>query len=120
MGRYYSPAAMLIFLSIAVYTCRVSSNGCAAYQEDEELRKARLEQLKGSIMAQLGFAKPPVPETDDEVIPATLEEEKVQNKTIEEYWDMLEGTTSHPKCRTDDFYAKPISSFIGSMSPTEG
>ena len=121
MVHYYSSVVIIIiFLSITVYNCGVSSNGCATSQEDVELRKARLDQLRGNILAQLGFAEPPQPEENVGIIPLTNEEEKKQNKTREEYWKLVEGTSSEPKCITDGFYAKPISTFVGSISPTEG
>ena len=114
---------MLLFLSCAVHHRIASCSGCAASGlDDAEVRQARLEQIKGNILAQLSLD---LPEGGEDVNPTQtplelLELEKEYNRTIKEYWDLMEETTPELKCTSDEFYAQPISSFIGDMAPTEG
>lgn len=90
-------------------------NGCTS-RNVEELRQLRLEQLKTNILAQLGFTEPP-----QQPPPATQPPPQEQDNEIEHSYQQLvqDASTSEAKCTSGDFYAKPINSFIGVLSPAE-
>jgi hypothetical protein len=81
----------------------------------EELRKLRLEQLRNSILAQMGYTE--VPEAP--VPPPTKDD--IDAGILDDYEDLTSNAaTAEAKCNSGDFFAKPINSFLGFLSPVEG
>lgn len=102
-----------ILLTLLISGTLSNQQQCLTPRTIEEIRNLRLEQLKNSILAQLGLTEPPQNSSSAPNI-------TVDPTTEEEYNQLVnEGSVSTARCY-DDFYAKPIQSFVGIMSPAEG
>ena len=103
---------LLLILQVSLL-CRATDNSCTVSHNVEQLRQIRLEQLKSNILAQLGFTEPPVAPPEEEGSGSPIEQDSD--------YDQLESESiPEPKCTSGDFFAKPINSFVGVLSPTEG
>ncbi len=110
--------ALFLLLGSLALVCE--SSNCSASML-EELRQVRLEKLRENILAQLGYTEDPVAGEGDVVLPLTAEEEQQDLMVEREYFDLINSSFSESKkCNADEFYAKPITSFIGTLSPTDG
>ena len=88
---------------------------CNATHTPEEIRKLRLEQLKQNILAQMGYTEPPTVPADAGLPPA------LDGNILDDFEELTAAAaTSEERCISGDFYAKPINSFIGVLSPAEG
>lgn len=118
------PTLLLLFSVSLLTWCHASEENenctsCTASHTPEELRQLRLEQLKQNILAQLGYTEPPVVPADAGPPPAAGD---LDIGILDDYEELTSTTaaSSEAKCISGDFYAKPINSFIGVLSPVEG
>ena len=82
--------------------------------DDEELMKQRrIQTLRNSILAQLGVSDSDQ-ERSSEPLPGE-EEMKETFNALRSASASLEREKDQ-RCHSDDFYAKPVSSFVGIMS----
>ena len=112
------PACLAACLLAACVPC-VRSQSCNL-NNAELLRQRRMRTLRTSIMAQLGLnGQPtPVPTSTPNVTSAPPNSEAV----LETYRALRSASASlererERKCHSEDFFAKPITSFVGSMTP---
>ena len=104
-------------LLVSLVWSRVECSGCSKSFLSTELQKSRLEQIKGNILAQLGSFEPA---RADAALPS-IEEQRKQNETIARYHELIQqGIPPEPKCVSEEFYAKPVTTFTGVMSLNEG
>ena len=106
-------AAILLFASSQLAPLSRATESCGSLAE-EELIKKRIESLKVNLLAQLGISGVPAPLPENATIPAPA------NATLEEYGAIVNASKNieenrEKKCVSDDFYAKPVSFFSGSM-----
>lgn len=118
-----SLSVSVLLLSLSLLSSASEDNAtcssCNAAHTPEEIRKLRLEQLKRNILAQMGYTEPPeVPA--DAGPPPTLRD--LDADILDDYEELTSAAaaTSEERCISGDFYAKPINSFIGFLSPAEG
>ena len=85
----------------------------------ELLQQRRLRQLRANIIAQLGLEEEPTNTPNiTSAPPSSVELEKAMAT-----WNALRSARAsmereqERKCRSDDFFAKPVTSFVGNMSP---
>ena len=108
-------SSQLLLIILSPLLCRADDNGCTVSHEVEELRQLRREHLKNNILAQLGFTEPPTP--------PPLEEggstPEVDSEVVDSY-NHLSDPFTDSKCTSGDFFAKPIKSFVGVLSPAQG
>lgn len=118
--RKISPISAIFFvLFLTQYNPAVDSISCSA-GNSELLRQRKLDTLKANILAQLGFIDlPPAPNaTEEETVT-----ENPQNEAVREAFHVLMNASKsldaarEKQCGSRDFYAKPVSSFTGIMSP---
>jgi hypothetical protein len=85
----------------------------------ELMKQRRIQTLKNSILAQLGVSDA-AQEADNEPLPGE-EEMKATFNALRSASASLDRE-KEKRCHSDDFYAKPVSSFVGvvseGMSPT--
>ena len=117
MLNYIFPLVILLkSCSIAL----VEGGGCTKSLEGPELEKSRLQHLKDSIAAQLGSFEPP--RTD--LPPPTAEQQRQQDEIMQQYLELVSQGQSReeetPKCLSEDFLAKPVTTFTGTIAPSEG
>lgn len=106
----------LLLIVLVSLLCRADDNGCTISHDVEILRQLRRDQLKNNILAQLGFTEPPptmVPPPED----PTAED---PDSDIVDSYNQLSDSFIESKCTSGDFFAKPINSFVGVLSPAEG
>ena len=104
----------LCWVLLVVWWCGAASSSNSCLLNDEELMKQRrIQTLRNSIMAQLGVSDP-APEGGDEPLPDE-EEMKETFHALRSASASLEREKEQ-RCHSDDFYAKPVSSFVGIMS----
>ena len=109
-------------LYLALLTCSLAAGWsagqeCGSHSKDE-IRELRLEHLKTNIRAQLGLAN--IPEPPDDVPYPT--EEDIEPELLQSYNQIIavsKDVDATQKCTSDDFFAKPINSFIGHFSEGE-
>lgn len=83
----------------------------------ELMKQRRVQTLKNSILAQLGVTDPGE-STDDEPLPG--------EEAMKETFNALRSASAslerekERRCHSEDFYAKPVSSFVGIMSEGTG
>lgn len=105
---------LLLILSVSL-SCRAQDNSCTSSHNVEELQQLRLEHLKTNILAQLGFTEPPELPPEEEPTPGPTPDD------IADSYNKLETyTDADAKCTSGDFFAKPVKSFVGVLSPAEG
>lgn len=79
----------------------------------ELMKQRRIQTLKNSILAQLGVTDPGET-TEDEPLPG--------EEAMKETFNALRSASAslerekERRCHSEDFYAKPVSSFVGIMS----
>ena len=104
----------LAWLLPAIILCAQTVESSSCMLNDVELMKQRrIQSLKKSIMAQLG-----VSEADQEVGNEPLpgeEEMKATFNALRSASASLDREKER-RCHSDDFYAKPVSSFVGVVS----
>ena len=106
-------AALLLFSSSHPQLSARAQSQCGGLAEDELIQR-RIDSIRLNLIAQLGISD--VPETTPEnvtVAPPT-------NATLEEYSTLVNASKSieesrEKKCVSEDFYAKPVSFFSGSI-----
>ena len=103
----------LYLLLVAVYFGAVNSSSSCQLNDVELMKQRRIQTLKNSILAQLGVSDPS-PGTDTEPLPGE-EEMKETFNALRSASASLEREKEQ-RCHSDDFYAKPVSSFVGFMS----
>ena len=85
----------------------------------ELLLQRRLRKLRANIMAQLGLEEEPTGTPNVTSTPPSPVEMEAAMAT----WNALRNAKAsmereqERKCRSDDFFAKPVTSFVGTMSP---
>lgn len=107
-------AALLLFSSSHSQLSARAQSQCGGLAEDELIQR-RIDSIRLNLIAQLGISD--VPETTPEnvtVAPPT------NNATLEEYSTLVNASKSieesrEKKCVSEDFYAKPVSFFTGSI-----
>lgn len=99
---------------VTVLACLMLSSRSAAQsgdcnsQDSDQLRELRLEQLRHNIRAQLGITNiTEPPEGVDYPTEKDLDPELLRS------YERIADVEASSRCTTDDFYAKPINSFIG-------
>ncbi len=94
--------------------------GCML-NDAEMLKQRRLRNLKTNILAQLGISEPELERNktaSQTPTPSPAEEEAVR-----ETFEALRNASvslereKERKCSSDDFFAKPVTSFVGLMQP---
>lgn len=103
---------------LLISLCRADDNGCTVPHNVEELRQLRLEHLKTNILAQLGFTEPPMIPPPEEETASTPQE--LDSDIVDSYNQLESDSFTESKCTSGDFFAKPINSFVGVLSPAEG
>ena len=85
----------------------------------ELLLQQRLRKLRANIMAQLGLEEESTNTTNVTSTPPSSAEMDAAMAT----WNAMRSAKTsmereqERKCRSDDFFAKPVTSFVGTMSP---
>jgi len=111
-----------LFVVLLVKSCTITlieSGGCTKSLHTPELEKSRLQHLKDSIIAQLGPYEPP----RIDLPPLTYEQQKEREEVREKYLELTRQGRSQPetpKCLSEEFLAKPVTTFTGNIAPTEG
>lgn len=110
-------AALLLAASILVESQSSSCN----LNDAELVRQRRLRNLKANILAQLGVD---ISEGINNTIPiSTASGSPVSEESVRETFEALRSASAslererERKCRSDDFFAKPVTSFVGVMAP---
>ena len=85
----------------------------------ELLRQRRMRTLRASILAQLGLNEQALSTPNVTSTPPSSETDAV---VMETYRALRSASASlererEKKCHSEDFFAKPITSFVGSMTP---
>lgn len=104
-------ALLLLFSSHLQQAAHAQSCGM---QTEAELAQRRIDSLRINLNAQLGISQ----ETQN--IPENATVAPPSNATIEEYIALVNASKSieenkEKKCVSEDFYAKPVTLFSGSM-----
>lgn len=109
---------IVVLFSMAMFCQATENNSCTscnASHTPEGLRLLRLEQLKQNIFAQLGYTEPPEAPADAGPPP------EIDTDILDDYEELTSAAAdSETKCISGDFFAKPINSFVGVLSPVEG
>ena len=84
----------------------------------ELLRQRRMRTLRANILAQLGLSEEPTVTPNITETPPNSETDGL----LETFRALRKASASmererERRCHSDDFFAKPITSFVGSMSP---
>ena len=90
------------------------SSSCGSLS-DAELVEKRIESVKVNFFAQLGITA-----EEESAVPENATVSPPTNATLEEYTALVNASVTieknrEKKCTSDDFYAKPVSFFAGSM-----
>ena len=94
--------------------------GCSDADE-AFLKQRRIESLRANILAQLGMAD--ISQETANSTNTTDEPPSEEDENVRQAYEALVNATkglesSRSKaCQPQDFYAKPVTSFIGSMTP---
>lgn len=108
-----------MFLSLQLLLCAATEDNAectsCSNHSPEEIRQLRLDHVKQNILAQLGYTEPP--EVPDDAPPP----EEISTDILDDFEELTSAAAdSEAKCISGDFYAKPINSFVGVLSPVEG
>lgn len=103
-------APLLLF---ALSHLRLAESQCGGLSEAELIQR-RIDSIKLNLIAQLGISETP------ETVPENVTVSPPTNATLQEYSALVNASKSieesrKKKCVSDDFYAKPVSFFSGSM-----
>lgn len=104
-------AALQLLILVSSHIGANASQSCGSLSE-AELIKRRIESVKLNLYAQLGITQEEIPENATVAPPS--------NEMLEEYSALVNASMTieenrEKKCLSDDFYAKPVSFFAGSM-----
>ena len=104
---------LLIFVSSHLRPTANAAQSCGSLTEAELIQR-RIESVKLNLFAQLGITE------EEESIPENATVTPPTNATLEEYSALVNASKSieenrEKKCLSEDFYAKPVSFFAGSM-----
>jgi hypothetical protein len=103
----------LYWLLVAMWFGAVNSSNSCQLNNAELMKQRRMQTLRNSILAQLGVSDPS-PANNTEPLPGE-EEMKETFNALRSASASLERE-KETRCHSDDFYAKPVSSFVGFMS----
>jgi hypothetical protein len=103
----------LYWLLVAMWFGAVNSSNSCQLNNAELMKQRRIQTLRNSILAQLGVSGPS-PANNTEPLPGE-EEMKETFNALRSASASLERE-KEARCHSDDFYAKPVSSFVGFMS----
>ena len=107
-----------MLVSLLLVSRHVASQVCSAANE-ALLKQRRMQSLRSVILAQLGMTEPP----------PVGEKRPPSPEIMEAYRAITEANLARKRvrdqtCRDRDFYAHPINSFVGTLTPlpinTEG
>ena len=101
--------AVLLLLLLSLIA-KVAMSQLCSVQEEEIMMRRRLQSLRVHILAQLGMTEPPPRMNITTPNPEILE----AYKALTEATDSREREKE--KCQSEEFYAQPINSFVGTMS----
>ena len=104
---------VLACLLPAVLVMWVEASPSCLLNDAELMKQRRIQTLRNSILAQLGVSDPQ-PEVDSEPLPGE-EEMKETFNALRSASASLEREKER-RCHSEDFYAKPVSSFVGVVS----
>ena len=101
-------------LLVLVISSANASQSCGSLSE-AELIKRKIESVKLNLYAQLGMT-----EEEQLSIPENATVTPPSNETLEEFRALVNASITieenrEKKCLSEDFYAKPVSFFAGSM-----
>ena len=104
-------ATLQLLILVSSHLGANASQSCGSLSE-AELIKRRIESVKLNLYAQLGITREEIPENATVAPPS--------NEMLEEYSALVNASMTieenlEKKCLSDDFYAKPVSFFAGSM-----
>ena len=108
-------AALQLLILISSHLSADATQSCGSLSE-AELIKRRIESVKLNLYAQLGITL-----EEQQSIPANATVAPPNNETLEEYSALINASMTieknrEKKCLSEDFYAKPVTFFAGSMS----
>ncbi len=92
--------------------------GCML-NDAELLKQRRLRNLKTNILAQLGISEPELQQN----VTATPSPAPAEDEAVLETFEALRNASAslekekERKCSSEDFFAKPVTSFVGLMQP---
>ena len=104
-----------LFLGMLLSAHAIEATSCML-NDAELMKQRRINTLKNSILAQLGVSEPQQG-TASETLPGE-EAMKATFNALRSASASLEREKER-RCHSEDFYAKPVSSFIGVMSEGE-
>ena len=100
-------------LLVALWCGGVDSSNSCQLNNAELMKQRRIQTVRNSILAQLGV-NDPSPANNTEPLPGETE--------MKETFNALRSASANlerekeQRCHSDDFYAKPVSSFVGFVS----
>ena len=103
----------LCWLLVAMWLGAGNSSNSCQLNDVELMKQRRIQTLKNSILAQLGVSDP-APQANTDPLPG--------EERMKETFNALRSASAslerekEQRCHSDDFYAKPVSSFVGVMS----
>lgn len=109
--------AITCLLAVAVHT---HQQGCML-NDAEMLKQRRLRNLKTNILAQLGISEPEL--QLNRTASQTPHPNPAEEEAVLETFEALRNASvslekeKERKCSSDDFFAKPVTSFVGLMQP---
>lgn len=103
---------LVVRLLLLSLIAKVTVSQLCSLQDEELLKRRRLQGLRAHILAQLGM-KEPLPKVN---------RTKPSPEILEAYKALTEATASMERekektCQSDEFFAQPINSFVGTMTP---
>ena len=105
-------AVLLLLLLLLSLIAKIAMSQLCSVQEEEMLMRRRLQGLRAHILAQLGMTEPPPRMNITTPKPEILE----AYKALTEATDSIERK-KEKTCQSEEFYAQPINSFVGTMTP---
>lgn len=103
--------ASSLVLLCGLYFVLANSQPSCSVADEELMKQKRIQGLRASILAQLGLKEPPpMPETPTVVPQAVLENFRI----VSQMTNLMEQERGK-QCNSQDFYAHPVTSFVGSI-----
>ena len=102
-----------LLVAMVLWARGVHSSSSCLLNDAELMQQRRIQGLRNSILAQLGVSDPGS-EASSEPLPGE-EEMKETFNALRSASASLEREQER-RCNSDDFYAKPVSSFVGVVS----